>query len=190
MSPFLTKRSKIKLRVLAWYQIIGGIAGLLITIWLIARTAQINGLILLVLLFAMGLYGFSIYCGRTLLTDKYLLGFKLSIINQAMQILQFAMLGYAFYYVSGSMVILGIKVNNGFTFNFDFGLYSKWQISIATDETEFRLGINLVAIYAIYFIDKLRSTIAEEKANYEAEQLAELMPPTSDDHSTMASEPA
>ena len=36
MPPFLTKKSKIKkIQVLAWYQIVGGILGLLITIWLI-----------------------------------------------------------------------------------------------------------------------------------------------------------
>lgn len=68
MLPFISKKSNIKLKILAWYQIIGGIAGLLITIWLLARTGQINGLILLILLFASGLYVFSIYCGRLLLT--------------------------------------------------------------------------------------------------------------------------
>ena len=112
MLPFLSKQSRIKLKVLAWYQIVGGITGLLLTIWLIAQTGQINGLILLVLLFATGLYSFSIYCGRLLMTDKYLTGFKLSLVNQAIQILQFAMLGYAFWYASGLMFTLGIKVNN------------------------------------------------------------------------------
>jgi hypothetical protein len=168
MLPFLSKKSAIKLKVLAWYQIVGGITGLLLTIWLIAHTGQINGLMLLILLFATGLYGFSIYCGRLLMTTKYLTGFKLSLINQAIQILQFAMLGYAFWYASGLMFTLGIKVNNGFTFTFDFGLFSTYQISLATGETEFKLAINLVAIYAIYFIQNLRSTIAQEKTDVDS----------------------
>jgi hypothetical protein len=147
--------------------IAGGITGLLLTVWLIAHTVQITGLILLILLFATGLYSFSIYCGHLLMTNKYLKAFKLSLINQAIQILQFAMLGYAFWYASGLMFTLGMKVNNGFTFTFDFGLFSTYQISLATIETEFKLAINLVAIYVIYFILNLRSTIVQEKINFD-----------------------
>jgi hypothetical protein len=172
MLPFLSKKSAIKLKVLAWYQIIGGITGLLLTIWLIAHTGQINGLILLILLFATGLYSFSFYCGRLLMTNKYLIGFKLSLINQAIQILQFAMLGYAFWYASGLMFTLGIKVNNGFTFTFDFGFFSTYQISLAIDETEFKLAINLVAIYVIYFTRNLRTTIAQEKIDFDSLEIS------------------
>jgi hypothetical protein len=166
MLPFISKKSNIKLKILAWYQIIGGIAGLLITVWLLARTEQINGLILLIILFAFGLYIFSIYCGRLLLTNKYLLGFKLSLINQAMQLFQFGMLGYAFWYVSGLMFITGIKIHDGFTFIFNFGLMSTWQISIATNEREFMIAINLVAIYFVYYTQNLKSAIINEEAGF------------------------
>lgn len=169
MLPYLSKSSKLRLKILAWYQIIGGILGLLLTIWLIAHMQQINGLILLIILFAASLYSFSIYCGRLLLTDKYLTGFKLSIINQIIQIPQFAMLGYAFWYASGLMFTLGVRLSDGLTFTFDFGLFSTYQISIATGETVFKLAINLVAIYMVYFTRKLRSTIQLEKAIFEGQ---------------------
>lgn len=167
MPPFLSKQSRIKLKVLAWYQIIGGIMGILVTIWLVAQLGQINGLILLILLFATSLYVFSIYCGRLLLTDKYLTGFKLTIINQVIQIPQFAMLGYAFWYVSGCMVTIGINVDHGFGFDFNFHIMSTYQISVATSETTFKLAINLFAIYLVHFTEKLRTMMKEEKASFD-----------------------
>jgi len=176
MPPFLSKDSKIRLKIFAWYQIVGGVAGLLLTIWLIAHLEQINGLILLIILFATGLYAFSIYCGRLLLTPKYPRGLRLSYINQVIQIPQFAMLGYAFWYVSGLMLTLGVIVGDGFNFTFNFSLTSTYQISIATGETAFKLAINIAAIFALYFIDKLKTTIKGEEEAYEMERLEALKP--------------
>ncbi|MDB5134157.1 MAG: hypothetical protein JWP37_760 [Mucilaginibacter sp.] len=181
MLPFISKKSKIRLRVLTWYQIIGGILGILVTIWIAAKLEQIRWVILLVVLFAMCLYVFSIYAGRLLLTDKYLTGLKLSIINQAMQILQFAVMGYAFLYASGLMLAIGITTSEGFTFTCNFELASMWKISIATSEREFSLAINLVAIYFLYFTEKLQTTIKREKVIYEEQQFAQLNVPTSND---------
>ncbi|MFI5162036.1 MAG: hypothetical protein ACHQHN_12215 [Sphingobacteriales bacterium] len=47
-----------------------------------------------------------------------------------------------------------------------------WKISIATSEKEFSLAINLVAIYFLYFAEKLQTTIGEEKIIYEEKQFA------------------
>ena len=162
-----SSRSKLKLKIFGWYQIIGGIVGLLITIWLLAHTGQINGLLLLFILIAFGLYGFSIYCGRLLLTDNYSRGLGLSVINQVLQIIHFAMLGYAYQYASGLMFELGMGINHGLKFNFNFALNSIWQLSIGTNNRSFLLAINLVAIYWLYFIEKLRIAIKQEQANIE-----------------------
>jgi len=167
MQSFLSSRSKLKLKIFGWYQIIGGIAGLLITIWVLAHTGQINGLILSLILVAFGLYGFSIYCGRLLLTDNYFRGLSLSIINQALQIIHFAMLGYAYQYASGVMFELGMVANHGLKLNFNFTLNSVWQLSIGTTEKPFILAVNLVAIYWLYYIEKLRMAIKQEHVNKE-----------------------
>lgn len=190
MPPFLTKASKIRLRILAWYQIIGGIAGLLTVMWLMMRTDQVNGAIMLIFLLAITLYIFSIYCGRLLFNDKYLLGLKLSLINQVIQIPQIAVLGYAFWYVSGLMLTIGISAGSpGFSFNFHFFLTSTFQISIATEETQVILAVNLVAIYGVYFVRDLKNTISNEKRTFEQEQLnyQELPPPG--EELTQGSEP-
>lgn len=178
MYPFISKGSKIRLKVFAWYQIIGGIAGLVVTIWLLARTAQISGLILIILLFACSLYGFSIFCGRLLLGDKYLYGLKLSIINQALQIFSFTMLGYGFRYVSGSMILASLKFSNGLDIGLNFSLTSTWAINIDANEKPFELAINFVAIYLVYFADKLRTTIKQEETICEHETPEKLTPMT------------
>jgi len=168
MQPFISPRSKLKLKILGWYQIIGGIIGLLITVWLLAHTGQINGLMLLLLLIAFGLYGFSIYCGRLLFTN-YAKGLSFSVINQALQIVHFAMLGYAYQYVSGLIFEIGMSKRPGFnlTFNFNFTLNSTWQLSIGTSDRSFVLAINLVAVAWLYYIGKLRKTLKTERENFE-----------------------
>jgi hypothetical protein len=172
MLPFISKSSSVRLRVLGWYQIIGGIAGVLVTIWIVSQLGQVNSWLILVVLFALCLYVFSIYTGRLLLSDNYHRGLKLSIINQALQTLQFAVVGYAFWYASGLMLTVGIKTSEGFTFTFNFGVISSWQISIATSSKEFSLAINLVAIYFLYFTERLQTNIKREKEIYEERQLA------------------
>jgi hypothetical protein len=179
MSSFLSKKSKIKLKILAWYQIIGGIMGLLITFWLLAHTEQINGLILIIFLIAFGLYGFSTYSGYMLFKYKYLFGLKLSVINQALQILGFAMFGYAFLYVSGMFLFTEMKIEDGFKLGLRYYFGSQWQISFASEDKPFFLGVNWVPIFFIYFISKLRETIEREKTIFDENQIAELMPPES-----------
>ena len=176
MLPFISEKSKIRLKVLGWYQIIGGIAGVLVTIWIASQLGQVNGWLILVVLFALCLFVFSIYAGRLLLNDNYRRGLKLSIINQAMQILQFAVAGCVFWYASGLMLTVGIKTSEGFTFTFNFGVISSWQISIATSSREFSLAINLVAIYFLYFTEKLQTSIKREKEIYEEKQIAASNP--------------
>ena len=165
MGPFPSKAAKIRLRILAWYQIAGGIGGLAVTFWLIFRIGQVNSLMILIILFALGLYAFSIYSGWLLLTDRRNKGLRLTIINQALQVFQFAMLGYGFLYASGLMLTLGIKVDNGFNFDFNFALTSTWNISVASSEKVFSIALNLVAIYFIYFTARLKLRFDKEKAD-------------------------
>ncbi|MBS1532605.1 MAG: hypothetical protein JSU01_20035 [Bacteroidetes bacterium] len=173
MPPFLSKSSKIRLNVLAWYQIIGGILGLVATCMTIVQAGQVNALIIFIILFAIGLYVFSMYAGRLLFTSRYPTGLRLSKINQIAQIPQIAMLGYAFWYVSGSMFAVGIKVADGFTFDFNFGLMSTWQMSIASGDRYFLLAVNVVAIFWLYFIAKLKRDIQDDEDFFEPESVVE-----------------
>lgn len=64
------KDSKITLRAIAFYQIIGGIIGIGLVGWLMLRTGQINGPILFILLLATFLFGLSIYSGKLLFRNN------------------------------------------------------------------------------------------------------------------------
>lgn len=176
MQLFLSKKSKLKLQVFGWYQIIGGIFGVLLTFYLLAHTEQITGLVIILYLIAFGLYSFSIYCGRLLLTDSHLKGLNLSIINQAFQIINFILFGYGFMYVSGMMILAGVKAEDGFKIAFNFSLTSTWHLYFASEDKSMELGINFLAIYLVYFTDKLRTTIKSEKIAYDEAAIADANP--------------
>jgi hypothetical protein len=170
MAPdFISKKSKLRLSLLGWYQIFGSISGLLLTMWLLTQTRQLNSLVVLLFLLAFTLYGFSASCGIFLLGPRYKLGLKLSLLNQVVQIVSFAFIGYSYLYTSGAAINCGIGYSgNGplaAGFNFDFQLMSKWQFSVASSDHSFRLTFNVLAIYMVYFIDKLSGTINSEKIN-------------------------
>jgi hypothetical protein len=174
---FISKKSKLRLNLLGWYQILGGISGLSLTIWLLTQTRQFNALVVILFLLALTLYGFSVCCGILLFGHRYKAGLKLSIVNQVLQVVSFAFIGYAYLYSSGAAINLGVAYSSSEPlragFNFDFGLMSKWQFSIAADDHSFRLTFNVLAIYLVYFIDKLSRTIEGEKLN---RQLADAEP--------------
>jgi len=175
----LSKATIIRLRVLAWYQIVGGIVGLLVSIWLLARTETVNGLMMLLFMLAFVLYGYSAYCGRLLLGSNYNKGLTLSYFNQALQVVIFSFAGYSFMYVSGAMVLAGIKYISGgvgLTFAFNFSLTSTWRFWFATNDLSFELSINFVAIYLLIFIDKLRQRVTKDKQDQEAIEMEKAVP--------------
>ncbi len=158
MNLLLPNKIKTKLEQLAYYQIAGGTIGFIMVIWLIAQTTTITGLIILIFIFAGGLYSFSIYCGRLLLKGDYNLGLKLSTINQALQIFSFALFGFAFKFIAGLCIGVGIDYTDDFNIKFSFSL-SDFQISINQDKELITLGFNIVAVFLIQYILRIKDEI-------------------------------
>ena len=157
------KNKDTKLKVLGYYQLIGGIAGLAITFYLIAQTATITGLILILYLIALGLYSFSIYCGTQVLKNKKY-SLDISLINQYLQLISFAILGYGFKYVSGLLLSVGVDLTNSFDMKFNMGIMSTLDMNWNTDANKIELNLNLVALFFIIFIDKLKSSPSMDNA--------------------------
>jgi lipoprotein signal peptidase len=86
MIIFITDNFSKKVKFVAYYQIIGGAIGNLLSLWLMIKY---NGGILL-LLGTFGLYTYSMYCGKLLLEGKIIEGLRFSSINQAIQTINFA----------------------------------------------------------------------------------------------------
>jgi hypothetical protein len=158
MDRRLPTKIKSKLERLAYYQIAGGTIGFIMVIWLIAQTITITGLIILLFIFAGGLHSFSIYCGRLLLKNDYDLGLKLSTINQALQIFSFALFGFAFKFVAGLCIGIGIDYTNDLNFKFSFSL-SDFQVSINQDEELITLGFNFLSVFLIQHIIRIKDEI-------------------------------
>jgi hypothetical protein len=162
MDIYLTGRSKTKLNGLAYYQIGGGIFGIAVTIWSVFGESELSGLQFLLFLVALCLYSFSMYCGRQLLIRQVKSGLRLSTINQVLQSINFAILGYAFKYTAGFLFFLGIDFTNDLKFKFFFSL-STFQFNINFDKQELTVGLNLVAIFVIYLIQKLQDQIENSR---------------------------
>ena len=166
-NEFIKQNEKIKLQVLSYYQIAGGILGIGLIIRLIAETETVTGPLLLIFATGIGLYSFSIFCGRQLLTGKIKRGLKLSTVNQILQILQFALLGFAFQYVSGIMLTVGIDLTTGFNFKFNLNL-SMLTITINREKELLKVGVNIIAIFLVFFIDRLEDKIEQDRKIFEA----------------------
>ena len=162
MNKQLPNNIKSKLEILGYYQIVGGVIGLMTVIWVIAQTITITGIIILAFIFVTGLYSFSIYCGRLLIKEEYDLGLKLSIMDQALQIFSFAILGFAFNFVAGLGIGIDIDYTNGFILNFSFSL-SDFQVNVNRDKEIIKLGFNFLAVFLIQYIIQIKDEIEESR---------------------------
>ena len=171
MTTSFSKDISTKLKGLGIYQIAGGIVGIGLTIWLIANQETVPGFFLLLILVALGLNSYSIYCGTLLLKHKAN-GLNHSLINQYLQLINFSILGYGFQYISGVYLSAGVDLTNSIDFKFNLGI-SAWQININSDNEVVLINLNFVALYLIIFIDKLKKKIIVEKLDDELSQVGQ-----------------
>jgi hypothetical protein len=143
-----------KFKALAIYQIGGGIIGLILTAILISKLNIIPVLSGILLFVVIVLYLFSIYCG-ILLLKKDPAGLNYSLVNQCLQVVSFAIAGFAFQYISGAYMSIGVSLSDSFTLLANFGV-SSWQIAINGDSGPVIVVVNLVALVLIIFILRLR----------------------------------
>jgi len=141
------KSTILTLQIISWLQIVGGVTGLGLVAYLMLQTGTINGAALLIFLTGLGLFSYSIYSGKRLLTDAEKgTAIILSIINQIIQLFQWSMLGYGLSYSSGAEITLGVE---GLTFKFSFSaIVSTFKMALNSDD-EFFIKINLAAVLLI-----------------------------------------
>ncbi len=160
MSMNFTQNPEQQLKALAIYQIAGGILGLGLTVVIISRLGTITGIILLILLFAIALYSFSIFCGVILSKNKKS-ALTYSLINQFLQLINFSIAGYGFQYIAGVYLSIGLDLTKSIIFQFNLGI-SAWRITINEDATTSFVNFNFVALFLIIFIDRIRNKIKRD----------------------------
>jgi hypothetical protein len=161
----MTTKIKTDLLKLGWYQIIGGIIGVLIILYSLLGLTQLSGLVIFIYVFMLLFYAFSIYCGILCIKHKNN-ALKHSLVNQLLQLLSFAVLGFAFAYVAGLHVSVGLDLSTSIEMKFNFGI-SNFDFNINRELERTEINFNLVAFGLIYWIDKLMKKLKEEKTNIE-----------------------
>jgi len=150
-----------RIEYLGYYQIIGGIIGILLMTFNIYDELNSNGFFLFSMSLFYGLCGFSIYSGILLIRKKCLKGLNFSIFIQTMQILSFAIFGYIFNYAIGIYVRLKIELTNDIIVGFDFG-FANWNLSRNANLDIIEINFNIVAIILLSFIFKFKEQITNE----------------------------
>jgi hypothetical protein len=156
----MTTKIKADLLKLGWYQIIGGAVGVLIILYSLLSLTQFSGLVIFIYSFMLLFFAYSIYCGTLCIknTDKALTH---SLINQFLQILGFAVFGFAFAYVAGLYVSVGLDLSTSIEMKFNLGI-SKFDFNINREQERTQINFNLLAFGLIYWIDKLMKKVKAE----------------------------
>jgi len=149
------------MKILGWYQIVGGIGGLAILALLILRLIDISLGLLPMLTIAFVLFSYSIIAGVTLLKDKSA-AITYTLINQWLQLISFSLVGWAFKYVSGIVLSIGIDATQDFKFAFSAG-FSTFQITFDGNSDIFVFQLNLVALGVIIFLDQVSLDMKKER---------------------------
>jgi len=159
-----------KIQALAIYQIAGGIIGLYLTLKLMSTLSQIPNLIIFLFFIAICLYCYSILCGIFIFAKKDR-ELKYSLINQYLQLINFAILGYSFKYASGVYLFVGLDLTDLVILKFNIGI-STWRINFNIDDDLTEINLNLVSLFVIIFIHKIKKTLNEAHANNILEEIS------------------
>jgi len=151
------------LKSISYLQIVGGITGLVLMGNLLLQTGTINGPLLLIFFTGIGLFLFSIYCGKILIGFNKQKGIVYSLINQGLQLFQWSAFGYGISYSSGARACVGIK---GLSITFDFAvIISSFDMYINSGE-HFYIKVNLIALFVMIVLYHLLKDSTIRKSQY------------------------
>ena len=160
MEKFISSESKNSLLKIGLYQIICGFIGPVYVLWTLLATETISGPGVILLLFIMLLYIFSIITGYRCVKMKENC-LNLSLANQTIQILGVSISGFAFHYSAGPFITIGVDMTTSFRWTFDFGM-TRLSIYLFNDTSNFLITINLVALFVLLLVGRLQNNIKTE----------------------------
>ena len=160
MKKDISNETELSLLKLGLYQIAGGVVGILLILWSIYKNQLFSGLVVFLYLIILLFYAYSIFCGALCMQAKSN-ALLHSLINQVLQFIGFTALGFAFNYVAGVSLTIGINFTESMKFDYGLGI-SDFLLRFNMESDKFIIDINLVAFGIIYWIEKLRKNIKEE----------------------------
>jgi hypothetical protein len=152
-----------QIKALAIYQIVGGIIGIILSIYFAGKVGLNVSLLKITILF-LSFYLFSTYCGFLLLQKNYSKGLNLSIINQVLQIISFSVLGFTFEYTSGIFLSFGLNLTTNTLLTYNAGLTTfnfKWN----SDPEAAAFSINIIALVLMNVLFNLKEKITKEQTD-------------------------
>lgn len=159
-----------RLNFLGIYQIVGGAIGVLLIFWSLLKTEQTTGPIILVYLLIFLFFAFSIYCGIHCLRAKSQ-ALRFSLINQILQVIGFAMFGFAFQYAAGAYMIVGLDLTESVNLTFGAGV-SKFDFNLNIESQRLELNFNFIALALILFIERFKKLMRENEDEKQVSSIA------------------
>ncbi|WP_300596939.1 hypothetical protein [Niabella sp.] len=158
----MTTKIKTTLSAIGWYQLAGGVTGALMILYAFFKQPP-AGLNLLIYLLMLLFFAYSFFCGICCLKHKDH-ALTHAFINQSLQLIGFAALGFAFSYTAGVYVSIGLDLSNAFNIKLGAGI-SKFTFNINREHARSEISLNLAALWLIYRIDKLKKAISTANEN-------------------------
>ncbi len=150
----MENRIKNSLYALAGYQIFGGILGIALAGRALPQLESLTAGNLSLVVFAGILYVFSIVCG-VVLFKNFRKGLQLSLVNQLLQVLSFAVGSFAYNFVAGFKAGFGIHFAPAWQLKLKLSL-SSFQFILNEATGQVVVGINLLALVLVYLIERLK----------------------------------
>ncbi len=154
-----------EINFLAGYQIVGGLIGVILVIYTFTTLEEANFYYLAIITFGLLLYVFSFLCGVFVFQRKTI-GLRISLINQALQVIGFSLFGYGFEFVAGISYDIFIDYNDGLDISTSLGI-SNWHLLLNNDTGIIQGSINVIAISMVIFIVHLKKRQRKEVASVE-----------------------
>ncbi|QDA61933.1 hypothetical protein [Hymenobacter jejuensis] len=161
MEEFLSAPEIKRVKFLGLYQALSGALGIFITIWALAQTEIITGIVLAMIITMLSFYSFSIYAGKLLINDRYE-GLLISMINQSIQILNLSFAGMSYKFVSGSAFFINLDLTKSLSIKFEFN-FPTFLLSYNRNYELSVFGVNIVAIILLLSLNKIREGIKEKR---------------------------
>lgn len=169
MNKLLSKQTESDLLKLGLYQIFGGAIGILILAIGIFKSSLFSGLSILILFFILLFFSYSVVCGVLCIRGS-VTALKHSLINQILQVIGFAAVGFAFKYVAGIYLTVGLDLTDSFNFSYGAGI-SKFSFNFNLEKDRLELDLNLVAVCLVYWIERLIKRVKEENEVREVSEI-------------------
>ena len=172
MKTVIAKDTEFAMIKLGLYQIAGGIVGIVIIIWGMYKTPLLTGLSTLLFLFIILLFTYSIFCGTICLKTKEN-ALAHSLANQFLQLIGFAIMGFAFKYIAGFYLSIGLNLTE--SVKFDVGAdISTFAFNLNNEVERLEVDLNLIAFGLVFWIDNLMTKVKVETKSRQIASIGEI----------------